>query len=219
MAVREVRRLAVGTPAGRRSTVWTFSVHKSEIYILSRMFGSDTKVSLHSSGNCQCSGSGDWVKKVPGRRNADRHFEKWFTPRPDGTAALHVFQIRIPETELRLVDIAEDLNSVQWLSAPPRGHTVSLECYITPSSQSDPALTNTLPYPNLLSLPLADGRWFIVLNHVPSLDGKDLESLRNQMDARARSAGIEPKPEHRGCAFTVSDGTARGFIELCTVGA
>jgi hypothetical protein len=42
-ALREVR-LAVGTPTGRRSTVWKFWVQKSEIYILSRMFGSDTKV-------------------------------------------------------------------------------------------------------------------------------------------------------------------------------
>jgi hypothetical protein len=50
-APREVR-LAVGTLTDRRSTVWKFWVHKSEIYILSRMFGSDTKVSLHSTGDC-----------------------------------------------------------------------------------------------------------------------------------------------------------------------
>jgi hypothetical protein len=214
-ALREVQ-LAVGTPTGRRSTVWKFFVRKSEIYILSRMFGSDLKVSLHFSGDCQLSGTSTWVMKVPDRRNADRHFEKWVMPRPNGTAALHAFQVRIPETELRVIDIAEDLNAVRWLPAPPRGHTVSLECYITPISQSDPALTSNLPHPHLFSLPLADGRWFIVLHHVPPLDGNDLESLRSQMNARAREAGIEPKPEHRGSAFTVSDGTARGLIELCT---
>jgi hypothetical protein len=216
-ALREVR-LAVGTPTSRRSTVWKFVVYKSEIYILSRMFGSDAKISLHSSGNCQWSATGNWVKKAPGRRNADRHIEKWVMPRPNGTAALHAFQVRIPETELRVIDIAEDLNAVVWLSAPTKGHTVSLEGYITPSSQSDPALTSTLPHPHLFSLALADGRWFTVLHHVPPLDGKDLEPLRRQMNAQARAAGIEPKPEHRGCAFTVSDGTARGFIELCTFG-
>jgi hypothetical protein len=90
-ALREVRRLAVGTPTGRRSTVWTFSVHKSEIYILSRMFGSDSKVSLHSTGDCQWSATDTWVKKAPGRRNADRHIMKWVMPRPNGTAALHAF--------------------------------------------------------------------------------------------------------------------------------
>jgi hypothetical protein len=216
-ALREFR-LAVGASTDRRSTVWKFSVHKNDIYIMSRMFGSDAKVSLHATGACQWSATGDWVVKVPGRRNKDRHFMKWDMPRPDGTAATHVFQVRIPETELRVIDIAEDLNAVQWLPAPPRGYTVSLECYITPISQSDPVFTSTLPHPHLFSLPLADGRWFVVLNHVPPLDGKDLESLRSQMNAQARAAGIEPKPEHRGSAFTISDGTARGFIELCTVG-
>lgn len=139
-------------------------------------------------------------------------------PRPNGTAALHAFHVRIPETELRVIDTAEDLNAVVWLPAPPKGHTISLECYITPISQSDPALLSNLPHPHLFSLSLADGRWFTVLHHVPPFDGRDLEPLRSQMNAQARAAGIEPKPEHRGSAFTVSDGTARGLIELCTVG-
>jgi hypothetical protein len=212
---REVR-IAVGSPTGRRSTVWKFSVQKNEIYILSRMFGSDAKVSLHSSGECQWSATGAWVKKVPGRRNAERHITKWVMPRPSGTTALHVFQVRIPETELRTIDLTENLRSVEWLPIPPNGHSVSLECYITPATENDPALLANLPCPYLFSLPLADGRWFTVLHHNPPLDGKDLEPLRNQMNTQAMVAGIQPKPEHRGSAFTVSEGTARGLIELCT---
>lgn len=216
--MREVR-IAVGSPTGRRSTVWKFSVHKNEIYILSRMFGSDAKVSLHSSGECQWSATGAWVKKVPGRRNAERHIAKWVMPRPSGTTALHVFQVRIPETELRIIDLAENLHSVEWLPIPPKGHSVSLECYITPASQNDPALLANLPCSHLFSLSLADSRWFTVLHHNPPLDGKDLEPLRNQMNAQAMTVGIQPKPEHRGSAFTVSESTARGLIELCTCGA
>lgn len=212
-------RVAVGTSSGRRSTVWKFAVHKNEIYILSRMFGSDAKVSLHSSGDCQWSGTGAWVKKVPGRRNAERHIEKWKVRRPTGTEALHVFQIRIPETELRAIEWTEgDLESVEWLPTPPLGHTLSLECYITPVMSTSPELSLNLPCPHLYSLPLADGRWFTVLHHVPALNGQDLEPLRGGMNAVARAAGIEPKPQHRGSAFTVSEGTARGFIELCAVG-
>lgn len=213
---REVR-IAVGGPNLRRSTVWKFSAHKSEIYILSRMFGADSKVSLHSSGDCQWSCTDAWVKKVDGRKNADRHIAKWFVSRPTGNAATHVFQIRIPETELRVVDVVEDLGDVEWLPVPPKAHTVSLECYITPVSTSIPAFSSNLPLPHLFSLPLADGRWFTVLHHVPRLDGKELEPLRNQMNNQAREAGIQPRPEHRGSALTQSDGTARGFIELCTV--
>ena len=189
----------------------------SDIYILTRMFGSDTKVSLHASGDCQWSGTDTWVEKHS-RRNADRHMERWHILRPTGSAALHVFQIRIPETELRVTDIAEDLKAVRWLPAPPRGHTVSLECHITPVSQIDPALTSNLPHPHLFSLPLADGRWFTVFHHVPPLDGKDLEPLRSEINARTRvAAGIEPNPKHRAVAFTVSDSDVRGLIELCTV--
>ena len=216
-AAREVR-IAVGNPAGRRSTVWKFSVHMNEIYILSRMFGADAKVSLHSSGECQWSATDTWVKKVPGRRNVERHITKWVMPRPTDTTALHVFQVRIPETELRTIAGAEDLAGVDWLPIPAVGHTVSLECYITPISQSNPALSSRLPHPHLFSLQLAEGRWFTVLHHIALLDGRDLASLRNEMNAQARAASIEPQPEHRGSAFTVSDGTARGLIELCTVG-
>ncbi len=218
MANLQEVRIAVGTPSGRRSTVWKFSVHKNEIYILSRMFGSDSKVSLHSTGECKWSATGVWVKKAPGRKNSDRHIAKWVMPRPNESVALHAFQVRIPETELRVIELTENLSAVEWLPIPQKGHSVSLECYITPVSQSNPILTNKLPHPHLFSLPLADGRWFTVLHHVPPLDGKDLEPLRHQMNAQARAAGIEPKSEHRGSAFTVSDGTARGFIELCTVG-
>lgn len=131
MATQREIRFAVGTPTGLRSTIWKFWVQRSDIYILSRMFGSNSKVSLHSTGDCQWSNTDSWVIKVPGRRNAERHLQKWTMLRPSGSTALHVFQIRIPETALRTTDVVEDLNAVEWLPIPPRGHTVSLECYIT----------------------------------------------------------------------------------------
>jgi hypothetical protein len=69
VGMREAR-FAVGEPNGRSSTVWKFSIHKNEAYILTRMFGSDAKASLHVSGQCQWSATETWVKKVGGRRNA-----------------------------------------------------------------------------------------------------------------------------------------------------
>ena len=185
---------------------------------MSRMFGSDCKVSLHSTGDCQFSATDSWVTRIAGRRNADRHMTKWSLPRPIGSAAAHVFQVRIPETELRVSEVAENLAAVRWLSVPPQGHTVSLECYFTPISENDPALTSKLPCPHLFSLHLADGRWFTVLHNVPPLDGKDLQPMRNQMNARARTLGIEPRAEQRGCLYIIGGTTERGLIELCTVG-
>ena len=215
---REVR-IAVGSPSGRRSTVWKFGTHKNEVYILSRMFGSDTKVSLHSSGSCQWSATDTWVRKAPGRTNAERHITKWEMPRPSGKDALHVFQVRIPETELRPSGLAESLAAVKWLPIPPPGHTVSLECYFTPLSQANPALATNLPCPHLFSVHLPEGRWFTVLCNVVPLNGGDLKQLRSEMNARAKAVtGADPNPAHRASAFTVGEGTTRGLIELCTVG-
>ena len=217
MASPKEIRIAVGSRTGRRSTVWKFFVRKSDIYIQSRMFGSDLKVSLHGSGACQWSATDHWVTKVPGRKNADRHFVRWQVPWPAGSHALHVFQVRIPETELRTSCLPEDLNAVEWLPVPPAGHTVSLECYLTPITETDPALTANLPHPLLFSLRLADGRWFTVLHHIAPLDGKDLTALRSEIQAQCCAKGIEPQPQHRIAAFTENGNTTRGLIEICAV--
>jgi hypothetical protein len=101
------------------------------------------------------------------------------------------------------------------LPAPPVGQSVILECYLTPPSRNDP--TFNLPYSLLASLPLADGRWFAVLHRLEPYDVRQLESSRLQMIAQARAKGYEPKPEHRACFFALSDGGARGMIEVCPV--
>jgi len=211
-------RVAIGSPDGRRSTIWKFTAHRSEIYILSRMFGSDCKVSLHSSGQCQWSGTGQWVKKDPNRRNADRHFLKWSAPRPHGTSATLVFRIRIPESELRHVDVEEDFAEVLWLPIPEVGGTSSFACYITPPSLNNPTASAPLPGTLLLSQQLEDRRWFVVIHHVESLNGNDLHLLRDAMNAHARAAGIVANPKHRGCAVSTTEDGARCFVEMCTVG-
>jgi hypothetical protein len=214
MAAKNEVRIAVGEPAARRSTVWKFAVHRADIYILSRFFGSDSKVSLHASGYCQWSNTDAWVRKDAERKNQDRHITKWFVPRPDRSPALHAFQIRIPESELRHIETEEDLKSVRWLPAPPRGRTLSLECYISSPTPDDPAIFSALPHPLLFSMQLADLRWLVVLHQIADLDGKDLEQLSNKIWEEARAAGIEPKPEYRAAAFTESGDTLRGMIEL-----
>lgn len=53
-------RFCVGEVTGERSTVWKIWVNKNDIYILSRMMGSDAKISLHASGCCQFSRTLKW---------------------------------------------------------------------------------------------------------------------------------------------------------------
>jgi len=210
-------RFAVGSPSGRRSSVWKFIVRDSDVYIVTRMFGSEAKVSLHASGQCQWSRSDKWVKQALGRRNADRHIVKWSMPRQVARAAFIIFQVRIPETELRVFTAEEELSTVQWLPAPPLGATASLECYITPISEADPTLTNFIPHPCIVAQPLADGRWFVVLHYVAPLNGRELDGKRKKMLHQARTAGMRPGPQDRGGAFTVGTEPTRGIIELCPI--
>lgn len=143
---------------------------------------------------------------------------KWSAPRPHGSEAALVFRIRIPESELRQVDIAEDLASVLWLPAPEERQTASFACYITPPSINDPASNAQLPGTLLLSQQLEDKHWFTVIHHVEALNGADLEPLRKEMNSRARAAGIAANPEHRGWAVAITEDGARCFVEMCTVG-
>jgi len=207
-------RIAVGSPSDRRSTVWEFVVQGKETYILSRMFGEDVKVSLHASGLCQFSCTSKWVLKVPGRRNADRHLQKWQIPAPFGSAALHAYQVRIPQTELRKIDGNEDLSGVEWLPPPTSGMTVSLECYLTPPSASDLTLTASLPNPLLFALRRSDDRWLVVTRYDAPLDGRTLDSQRAQACSVARAHGIKPNPDYRMVFLTGGEGEVHGLIEL-----
>ena len=91
------------------------------------------------------------MTKVPGRRNADRHIQRWNLLRPNGTEAQHIFRVWIPESELRQTSVVEDLRAVRWLPAPPAGQMIILECYVTPPSRNDPTFSSNLPYSLLAS--------------------------------------------------------------------
>jgi hypothetical protein len=207
-------RVAVGSPSELRSTIWKFVVQGNEIYILSRMFGEDVKVSLHGSGRCQFSCTSHWVLKVPGRRNADRHRDRWAVSIPSGSASIHIYQVRIPQTELRRIVVEEDLSQVEWLDPPCVGTTVSLECYLTSPSASNPTLMATLPNPLLFALKRADDRWFVVMRYDAPLDGRSLDSKRQRACSIARAHGIEPNPDHRMVFLTGGVGEVHGLIEL-----
>jgi hypothetical protein len=208
-------RIAVGDPNGRRSTVWKFVTHADEAYILTRMFGREAKVSLHSSGQCQWSATGDWVIAEPGRRNADRHFKKWEAPRPTSGSGLHMFRVRIPASELRVVGSQEDLAEVVWLAEPEVGETTVIDCFITPVIEAQPQPGPKDGRKHLFSLPLNSGRWFVVFEEKEIITTESLEAVRLAGWENARQAGIEAQPNMRAAAFVEWDSNLRGLIELC----
>lgn len=153
-------RIAVVNPSGARSTVWKFWSHDGSVYVASRMFGGDVKVSIHGSGECQLSRPGEWAK-ANNRPNAERHLHKWKAALPLGTAAEFVFEVRIPSSELRPISVDEDLADVQWRDAAPKGYATAIQCFISPPA-SFSAVATAIPADSLqMVLPFADGRWFV----------------------------------------------------------
>lgn len=209
--------MAIGEPGGLRSTVWKFWVNGDDVYIQSRMFGSDVKVSIHASGQCQWSCTGEWVKKDATRKNADRHMQRWRIDHPPGREALHFFKIGIPESELRIISASESLGAVQWIPAPPEGYAVAIDCYMTPVVDIAPSAGASLPNDFLASLPLKSGRWLVLLCRVAPISRRDLDDVRSDMLGMIRSAGITLEPQHRISAFLEDTEGIKGMLELCVL--
>lgn len=216
---RQEFRIAVGSPSGERSTVWKFWTNGADVYIQSRMFGSDCKVSLHASGQCQFSRTSESLKKIsPDAKNQERHINKWRSPRPIGLAAARVFCVRIPASELRTSAVAEDLKNVHWIPSPGPGKMVALECYITPVVANDPALTGGLPpkCDHIVSMRLTDGRWFLILMWTPRASSKVLSQVRTLARGQAAGAGLSLTGSWRLAALGEDDGV-RYLAEVCAV--
>ncbi|MDF2926591.1 MAG: hypothetical protein K0R57_5505 [Paenibacillaceae bacterium] len=210
-------RFSIGEPKSIRSSVWKVWVNKSDIYILTRMLGSDSKVSLHESGQCQWSRNFDSVAKFTNApiRNRDRHIVKWNLPIVNEGEAKHIFRIIIPRSELREINIEENLKKVRWLPLPRTGHAVQIECYITQPLLSAPD-TASSPYNHIASLPLADGRWFVLfIQEIVVTEDKKRMIESAKIDALNILLGndLTIKGELNAVGFT-DIGECKGLIEL-----
>jgi hypothetical protein len=95
-------RFAVGSKTGSRSTIWKCWVHGNEVYITGHLFGTEAKISLHSTGECQWSFMENWVLGNATRRNSDRHITIWNLTYPKDDNAILALRIGIPVSELRV---------------------------------------------------------------------------------------------------------------------
>lgn len=210
-------RFAVGSRAGPRSTIWKAWVQRDEAYLSSRMFGSDVKVSFHSSGQCQWSCTDTWVAKQPLARNADRHMVRWIVEPPIGSAAVLLFSVEIPISELREEAPPNDSKKVFWVSGAPAESSVRFLLYLTRTNDLDPGHSHQGVQRHLFSLRLNNGRWVVVFVEPSPLTSTDVSEARRLLFAKALDAGIEPNPVHRASAFIQpgSPGGAYGILELC----
>jgi hypothetical protein len=210
-------RFCVCEATGERSTVWKIWVNKSDIYILTRMMGSDAKISLHASGHCQFSMTSKWwvnhSEDVVQKK--DRHIVHWKLPEISNGQTAHVFRIIIPRSELREINVEENLKKVHWLPIPVRNHATLIECYLTQPLKQEPSTLNS-PYQHLVSMPLVDGRWFVVFIQEVEMN-KDrllkLENARNEILSIMSEKNISIQPNQRAVGFLdIKD--CKGLIEL-----
>jgi hypothetical protein len=213
-------RICVGTPRERRSSVWKFIDDKNEIYIMTRLFAKEAKVSLHGDGRCQWSRYDSWVKAAPERRNADRHITQWRLSRPDGRVSLLAFMVQIPESELRVMGDDKGLSRVNWIGAAPAGSATTIACYLTCPTADDPSAAANLPHPHVWSARLTDGRWLVLLHVIEMISASQLEEVRQGLISSASAQQVKLLPSHRACLFAEGGGgITRSLIEIALTDA
>lgn len=218
---RREARFAVGTRQGPRSTIWKAWVQKDEAYIASRMFGSDMKVSLHSSGACQWSATNNWVIRQPAARNADRHVVRWQVSHPDGNEALLLFRVEIPVSEVRPLPPPTDKKKVFWVNGAPPDATIRFLFYMTRPLDHEPPAAGTERMRHLFSLGLRNQRWLVAFVEVISLSASDLSNARRSVIAQLAENSVYSGDDHRLSLFIQPgpDGGAHGLLEICATEA
>jgi hypothetical protein len=183
------------------------------------MFGSDMKVSFHSTGQCQWSRTDTWVKRQPNARNADRHVVLWSISQPTADQALLIFRVEIPMSEVRPQSPLIDKKKVFWISGAPAEATVRFLVYLTRIAATDPTSTrlHSPSIRHLFSLRLRGGRWVVVFVEVISLSARDIGEARQAVRDQVTAAGITPQPNHRAGLFITptTEGGAHGLFEIC----
>jgi hypothetical protein len=195
--------------------VWNFVVSNADVFISADMYARHMKATLHPDGMCQISGTSFWVTQALGRRNAERHFQRWYEPRPLGTEAQHVFRVVIPTSELRRVnDPGADLAGILWIPAAPPGSAVAFECYLTPPHVMEPTvIAGKLAGEHLCSIKIADDRWLVVLHRSGDCQEIQLPEIKRAMRDYIRQSNIVP-PRERPVSCLLTAGRLHGLIEV-----
>lgn len=219
-APRREIRFAVGRRAGPRSTIWKCWIQGDEVYLTSRMFGSDSKVSLHSSGECQWSCTSSWVLRQAVPRNADRHIVKWQVEYPSTSQALLVFRVGVPASELRPLPPPTDKKKVLWVGNVPAEATVQFLFFVTMPVADAPEVSSLPERHHLISMHLASGRWLVIFAEITSLNAADVRAARDHVVQQVREAGEEVHPEYRFALFGHSnENGSRSLLEVCATDA
>lgn len=172
-------------------------------------------MSIHSGGKAQWSMDAVWYgQNRPNQPNRHRHILKWDWSPPSESFASHVFRISVPNSELRKIDLIEDLSGVTWLPAPGEGEKATVECYISPAPASKAPTTRS---DFVTALDLTAQCSVVALLTVEPISEKDRQNIalvkvaaREQLGA----AGQTIEPGYRGVGVFRDDHGVRGMFEF-----
>ena len=122
-------RFAIKDDQGKRSNIWKIAVSKSDMYLMSRGFGSDFKVSFHESGECHFAYTDMFIKRT-GIKNKDRYIDKWQIPIESITTPVHIFSAIFPSYEILNLDKIENDLKIIWIQSPAANHYIDVCLYI-----------------------------------------------------------------------------------------
>lgn len=215
-------RVAVGTPDGVSSTVWTISPRKDDIYLWTWISGGQHKVSLHASGDCLWSGTEKWVRENshPAFQNQDRHFDKWRQPDPDPGGATVICRLLFPATDLSRFHIDDKVRTdkdVLWLPPPGAGQATEINCLLYPvdlPTRDLPSSFGGIRWEHQLP---TRGRLVVAATVENVTDEVEAAYAvqRMKMLQAARIALGDPLPEGLiSTVFSYQEGGVHGFVEL-----
>lgn len=188
--MKKTCRFAAGQRNGLKSSIWTIAVDKNDIYLFTRLFGSDFKLSLHESGAAQWSHTSEFVARQIDMPNRDRHFIKWNYTRTNDSLATNIFRIQIPHSELR--DIPSPTNKkVKWVDGITLG-TYQFDLCLTKPSDTNPCEGRTdLPHRVLDCLQLSDKRWLVIFAQAAGLTPSDLEKAKQTVITEMKGKNVD----------------------------
>ncbi len=217
--MKEEIRFSAGTINGLRSTVWKLIKEDSnDIYLMSRMMGSDTKISFHKDRRCQFSFTDQWVKGNLGKRidkNKERHLvEPWIRENPGAGEAIPAFRLVIPATELRHISYEKRLSKVKWLPLPQMDELLLVDFYFKSVEQN---CIEYLHHDPIVVWELSDSSWFVAISHIEKITTTEAEilsasRLKSRMDFASKN--IPVLPQCRASAFFTHELGFNGIIEM-----
>lgn len=216
--VRREIRFAVGNRTCPLSAIWKTWVQGDDLYLTTRMFGADAKVSIHASGLCQWSCTDSWVRARSSTPNAKRHIVRWSVTYPeDPNEAAYVFRVAIPASECRPLLPPVDQKKVFWIGAIPPETTLQIMFLVTGPQLKPVEVVSNEKRRFIASMPMRSGRAVVVLMELISFSEKDIAAARKSVLSQVKGERAMVNPDHRLVFFiTGAPGNPHGLLEMCS---